>query len=245
MELPEKGYYMNKLEWSILLKADAIDRIYSFELPKKEQISAEQIIMAAYGLIKSGLAVMTDDGLLPCAELKELLQPVRDAAYALTIVPRDEAGTQKICYLSGTVTVTELTEREDEIRVRKSAWEDFAGYLFEQLDDSVLCYDSDAEADRISRYDSSIRQEHEALKAAPPIPLAEDMLQWLDRQEVWFLLELADLTTRQVCCRCIFIEGRLNSWIYVQEPNRGEVYFDTRECRKRLFQRMEKIKEGI
>lgn len=91
----------------------SISHIYSFELPGREELDREEAISLLYGLVKRGFAEVREDEARPVLsrDIGSLLEAVRRAGYALTVMPGN-AGVQRIIYLGGSgLALTELTGR--------------------------------------------------------------------------------------------------------------------------------------
>ena len=54
----EKAYFFSKKEFLVLLGIAGLQEIYSFELPKDQEITSEELIYALYQLIQKGLITM-------------------------------------------------------------------------------------------------------------------------------------------------------------------------------------------
>ncbi|MDO5415637.1 MAG: hypothetical protein Q4F29_00435 [Lachnospiraceae bacterium] len=235
----EKAYFISKKEFLLLLGIAGAGEVYSFELPRKKDVTSEDMINALYQLARKGFIKIEDRPVLN-PDILRIMEIIRYASLALTVNPK--SGNQRICYFDGErLAAAELCGDTDQIRIGcmsgQELWEELTGE--ELLGRTSLETENDGLL--LERYDEQVRLEREALLAEPLPPLEEPHDPDEDSPAEKAFWERFDLRRRCVTGRYRFRRGTINSWILCQEETGIQVLYDSQEERRKLFGR---IQEG-
>lgn len=243
----ERAFCFSKKEFLVLLSLGGISHIYSFELPGREELDREEAISLLYGLVKRGFAEVREDEARPVLsrDIGSLLEAVRRAGYALTVMPGN-AGVQRIIYLGGSgLALTELTGQKDEIRIREISAGEMKGLLLDSEGLPGMPFETEAEGSRMVRHHLEAGEEWETLKAKTSPALEEPLLSVMEAEQAVCAWELSDLGEQRKLRRALFLEGRVNPWILWQAEGKGEVFIDSLERRENLEKLiLREIQEG-
>ena len=239
----EKGYYLKKTEWWVLLLLAGVKKFYTFSMPEAEETKEEAVTQALYQLAKSGW-IMTEEQLQLTSQCrKEIMEPLLLADYALAL-GYSQTQTPKIWYLSReTVMMTE--EVGEEIRICKWDYDRLWNAFDEALPPNPLI--DNEEGELIKKFEPQAAEEYEKLGYAGKETSSRPLLhaaREMKSQSGW---EIVDLKGQKTAGRFFFCPGGLNFWILKQSEDEAEVVFDSipeRENLKKTIRNILGIKEN-
>lgn len=239
----EKAYFFSKKEFLVLLGLAGIREIYSFELPKSEEITSEELIYSLYQLTQKKLVRMEGKPELS-PDMAEIMGFVREGKRALSVIPGkdkdqliayfspDGIGVMEICPDKGGLRAGKLSEEE--------LWERISGA--ESLGQALL--ETEEEGQALERYNEPARQDRERFESQVLPGLVEDFFRAAEKEDVYAAWELFDLEERRARERILFLKGTFCSWILRQDEEGRFLVPDSLESREKLrrhiFSRREK-----
>lgn len=230
----EKAYYFSKKEFALLLGMSGADEVYSFHLPGKEEITNEDLIYTLYRLVKKELVRLDGGGPSLCPGMKSLMDGIRKASLALSVIPKG-AGNQKIIYLSSPQAVlTEICDDKGRIRAGGLSKDQLWERLTDEEELGRLLLETEEEGEAIRQYNEAVQEEYRRLEDMELVPLEEAFPACMEMEPVYAAWELFDLKEKIPVKRCLFLKGGMNSWLLVQDREGRRLSADTGKGRERL-----------
>lgn len=243
-ESMEKAYYFSKNEFLVLLGLGGLGEIYSFRLPGREEFDSAAFTLALHRLLRRGQVRLNPEPVLS-AEMEGILEAIRLAERILSVAPAED-GAQKICYLSASgVAVTELAGQQGELRLSLVSREEFYETLFEGTGVSERFLENEEEGRRLEAFNGQVREERSKYLEECP---AEELLPWLEREEVQSAWELLEPGQEKPLLRILFRKGCMNSWVLLETAEGSRLTYDSlefrEELRRMIFGKIEKGGRG-
>lgn len=231
----EKAYFFSKKEFLVLLGIAGLQEIYSFELPKDQEITSEELIYALYQLIQKGLITMEGKPSLS-PEMGELTAIIQGGQFALSAVPGKDKD-QLIAYVSPEgIVAMESCPDKGGLRIGRLLEEDLWQRLSGEESLGLPLLESEEEGDVLERCNEGVRQEREAFEELALPPMEEEIFSIMEKGQalaawVWF-----DLTERKTLKRFLFLKGGICSWILKEDEEGRLLTPDSGERRQKLRQ---------
>lgn len=234
----EKAYFCSKTEFLMLLGMAGAGQVYSFELPKREELTEEDLTLALYHLIKKGFLQMKDKPVL-APDLRQILKPVCQTQLALQVIPGNNE-PQKICYLSGEyAAVTELCRESEELRLCLLERDELLRRLTAESELGRTLLQTEAEGRLLICHDETVGQEQETLSSGrllsgKELSMLEPLSAVIEQDGVRSAWELFDRKAGAAAERFLFLEGSAFSWILKQTWESCAAVPDSLEAREEL-----------
>lgn len=234
----EKAYFCSKTEFLMLLGMSGAGQVYSFELPKREELTEEDLTLALYHLIRKGFLQMKDRPVLAPA-LRQILKPVCQTQLALQVIPGNNE-PQKICYLSGEyAAVTELCRESEELRICLLEKAELLKQLTSEQELGRALLQTEAEGQLLICHDEAVKREQEILSSGQrlsgkELSMLEPLSAVIEQDGVRSAWELFDRKAGMATERFLFLEGSAFSWILKQTWEACAAVPDSLEAREKL-----------
>ncbi|MDO5551104.1 MAG: hypothetical protein Q4F76_08025 [Lachnospiraceae bacterium] len=234
----EKAYFCSRNEFLILLGIAGAGKIYSFELPGRDEVTEEELTLALYQLTRKGFLQMKEQP-EPEPAIRRILDKICHARQVLQVIP-GRGGAQKICYLSGEqAAVTELGGEGTELRLCLLAEDQLWQQLTAENQVGPVFLETETEGQTLLRHDEAARKEQQLLSSGQllsgrPLSMLEPLTAVMEQSGVRGAWERFDIKEGKVLERFLFLEGTTIPWILIQTWESCTAVPDSLEARKEL-----------
>lgn len=234
----EKAYFCSRNEFLILLGIVGAGKIYSFELPGRDEVTEEELTLALYQLTRKGFLQMKEQ-LVPEPSIRRILDKICHARQVLQVIP-GRGGAQKICYLSGEQTaVTELDGESGELRLCLLAEDQLWQQLTAEDQVGPVFLETETEGQTLLRHDEAARKEQQLLSSGQlpsgrELSMLEPLTAVMEQSGIRGAWERFDLKEGKALERFLFLEGRTIPWILIQTWESCTGVPDSLESREKL-----------
>lgn len=103
MEQKEKAYYMQEIEFAVLLTAMGYKQLYGYHLQSMENVEEQQVNQALFSMARKGIILPGEEGFLITGEYRSMLQYLMKATQLLVVADREQRFPELYLYVSDKV----------------------------------------------------------------------------------------------------------------------------------------------